>query len=383
MYLSFFPINYLEPPSFVLVPESQAVVPNTTVRFKSTFKGTSPFTVKWFKDDTELICGPSCFTGLEGLSCFLDLFAVGISHSGTYSCQISNDAGTAKCTTTLLVKEPPEFVQKLPAAKIMKMGEQLQLECKVTGTAPLKMSWYKNDAVLSDGDNMRMTFDNTVGVLEIFKCSFEDNGVYTCEVQNDAGTKSCSTTLTVKEPPAFHKVPTPVEGLKGKDASLNCELKGSAPFEIKWFKDQKQLKESRKYKFVSEGCSATLHILGLEASDAGEYECKASNNVGSDSCQGTVKLREPPVFVKKLSNMTAISGEEVVLLATVKGSQPMTVSWVQDKDHILRDGDNRKITFENNQVTLKIFKADSTTAGKYTCQLKNDAGTFASLVVKG
>lgn len=93
------------------------------------------------------------------------------------------------------------------------------------------------------------------------------------------------------EPPTFHKVPTPVEGLKGKDASLNCELKGSAPFEITWFKDKKQLKESRKYKFVSEGCSATLHILGMEASDAGEYECKASNNVGSDSCQGTVKLR--------------------------------------------------------------------------------------------
>lgn len=104
MHLSFCPINDLEPPSFVLVPESQAVIPNTTVRFKSAFKGTPPFTVKWFKDDTELICGPSCFTGLEGLSCFLDLFAIGISHSGTYSCQISNDAGTAKCTTTLLVK---------------------------------------------------------------------------------------------------------------------------------------------------------------------------------------------------------------------------------------------------------------------------------------
>lgn len=97
-------MNDLEPPSFVLVPEPQAVIPNTTVRFKSTFKGTPPFTVKWFKDNTELICGPSCFIGLEGLSCFLDLFAVGISHSGTYSCQISNDAGTAKCTTTLLVK---------------------------------------------------------------------------------------------------------------------------------------------------------------------------------------------------------------------------------------------------------------------------------------
>lgn len=101
----YFPFKcILEPPSFVLKPESQAVIPNTTVRFKSTFKGTPPFTVKWFKEDTELITGPTCFTGLEGLSCFIDLLSVGVSQSGTYSCQVSNDAGTDKCTTNLLVK---------------------------------------------------------------------------------------------------------------------------------------------------------------------------------------------------------------------------------------------------------------------------------------
>lgn len=99
-----FPPKKSEPPSFVVVPEPQAVVPNTTVRFKSTFKGTPPFTVKWFREDTELITGPSCFIGLEGLSCFIDLYAVGLSNTGTYSCQVSNDAGTVKCTTNLLVK---------------------------------------------------------------------------------------------------------------------------------------------------------------------------------------------------------------------------------------------------------------------------------------
>lgn len=83
--------------------------------------------------------------------------------------------------------------------------------------------------------------------------------------------------------------------------------------------------------------------------------------------------------MKKLSNLTAISGEEVTLVSTVKGSQPITVSWLQDKDHVLRDGDNRKITFENNQITLKIFKADATSPGKYTCQLKNDAGVAESI----
>ena len=95
---------------------------------------------------------------------------------------------------------------------------------------------------------------------------------------------------------------------------------------------------------------------------------------------------EPPSFVKKLSNMTVVMGEEVTLVATVKGSEPITVCWVQDKDHILRDSDNRKITFENNQVALKVFIADATTAGKYTCQLRNDAGSvecFANLTVLG
>lgn len=84
--------------------------------------------------------------------------------------------------------------------------------------------------------------------------------------------------------------------------------------------------------------------------------------------------------------MTVTYGQEVTLIATVKGSEPITVAWVQDKDHILRDGDNRKITFENNQIALTIFKADSTTAGKYTCQIKNDAGVaecMATLTVLG
>lgn len=93
-----------EPPSFVMLPESQATVPHATVRFKGTFKGTPPFIVKWFKDDTELMTGPTCFTGLEGLSCFLELYSVGVTQSGVYSCQVSNDAGSVRCSADLTVK---------------------------------------------------------------------------------------------------------------------------------------------------------------------------------------------------------------------------------------------------------------------------------------
>uniref|UniRef100_A0A665TIE9 Ig-like domain-containing protein n=1 Tax=Echeneis naucrates TaxID=173247 RepID=A0A665TIE9_ECHNA len=89
------------------------------------------------------------------------------------------------------------------------------------------------------------------------------------------------------DPPSFVKLPQPVEELKGKDVSLYCEMSGTAPFQVTWFKDRKPLMESRKYKVVSEGNSATLHVIGIEPSDAGEYECKVSNSVGSDTCQTT------------------------------------------------------------------------------------------------
>lgn len=94
--------------------------------------------------------------------------------------------------------EPPEFVLKLPATKFVKRGESLRLECKVSGTAPLKVTWYKHDTKVTDGANVRTSFVDSVAVLELLSSSFDDDGVYTCEAQNDAGSVSCSTTLSVK-----------------------------------------------------------------------------------------------------------------------------------------------------------------------------------------
>lgn len=82
-----------------------------------------------------------------------------------------------------------------------------------------------------------------------------------------------------------------MEGIIGKDASLHCEMYGSQPFEVNWYKDKRPLKESRKYKMVSEGSSASLHVMKLEQEDAGLYECRVSNNVGSEHCRAAISLK--------------------------------------------------------------------------------------------
>uniref|UniRef100_A0A3Q2FHW9 Ig-like domain-containing protein n=1 Tax=Cyprinodon variegatus TaxID=28743 RepID=A0A3Q2FHW9_CYPVA len=161
----------------------------------------------------------------------------------------------------------------------------------------------------------------------------------------------------------------------GKDTSLHCEMEGTQPFKVMWFKDRRALKESRKYKMVSLGNSAALHVMKLEQNDVGLYECQVSNSVGSEICQTSITLKEPPTFVNHLLDQSVRLGQQLTLTAAVKGSEPLIVSWIRDKDHVLRDSDNRKISFENNQATLVIRSADKADAGEY----KLDCLTTSSL----
>uniref|UniRef100_A0A803WGN2 Ig-like domain-containing protein n=1 Tax=Ficedula albicollis TaxID=59894 RepID=A0A803WGN2_FICAL len=91
-------------------PESQQAIPDSTVEFKATLKGTPPFTVKWFKEDLELVSGPTCFIGIEGSTGFLTLYSVDSSRSGHYTCHVSNDVGSDSCTTTLMVTGVHSFL---------------------------------------------------------------------------------------------------------------------------------------------------------------------------------------------------------------------------------------------------------------------------------
>lgn len=104
MYRNHCSVWVLVPPRFVAEPESQAVIPKSTVLFTSVFEGTPPFMVKWFKDHIELITGPSCTIRLEKYSSSVELCSVGTLQCGIYSCQVSNEAGTVKSAAELLVK---------------------------------------------------------------------------------------------------------------------------------------------------------------------------------------------------------------------------------------------------------------------------------------
>uniref|UniRef100_A0A8C6FIP6 Ig-like domain-containing protein n=1 Tax=Moschus moschiferus TaxID=68415 RepID=A0A8C6FIP6_MOSMO len=376
--------NFL--PSSWLFSLRQQAIPDSTVEFKAVLKGTPPFKIKWFKDDVELASGPKCFIGLEGSTSFLNLYSVDASKTGQYTCQVTNDVGSDSCTTMLLVTEPPKFVKKLEATKIVRAGDSARLECKITGSPDIRVVWYRNEHELPASDKYRMAFIDSVAVLQMNNLGTEDTGDFICEAQNPAGSTSCSTKVIVKEPPVFSSFPPVVETLKNAEVSIECELSGTPPFEVVWYKDKRQLRSSKKYKIASKNFHASIHILNVDTSDIGEYHCKAQNEVGSDTCICTVKLKEPPRFVSKLNSLTVVAGEPAELQASIEGTQPISVQWLKEKEEVVRESENIRITFVENVATLQFSKAEPADAGKYICQIKNDGGmreNMATLTVLG
>uniref|UniRef100_A0A7N4PZB3 Ig-like domain-containing protein n=1 Tax=Sarcophilus harrisii TaxID=9305 RepID=A0A7N4PZB3_SARHA len=374
------------PPFFDLKPVSVDLALGGSGSFKCHVTGTAPIKITWAKDNREIRPGGNYKMTLVENTATLTVLKVAKGDAGQYTCYASNSAGKDSCSAQLGVQEPPRFIKKLEPSRIVKENDSTRYECKIGGSPEIKVLWYKNETEIQASEKYRMSFVDSVAMIEMHNLSVEDSGDYTCEAHNAAGSASSSTSLKVKEPPVFSKKPHAIETLKGSDVHLECELRGTPPFQVSWHKDKRELRSSKKYKIMSENFLTSIHILNVDTSDIGEYQCKAANDVGSDTCVGSIVLKAPPRFVKKLSDLSVIVGDQVQLQAVIEGPEPISVLWFKDKGEIVRESDNVWLSYSEHTATLQLTNAEPASAGKYTCQIKNDAGMqecFATLSVLG
>lgn len=101
-----------------------------------------------------------------------------------------------------------------------------------------------------------------------------------------------NTFLKSTEPAAFKEKLEPTHLVKkGGYAELTCEVTGTPEIKITWFKDDRELKESDKYRMSFAKCLAILHVTEVETEDSGEYICEAKNDAGKDICSSVVTVK--------------------------------------------------------------------------------------------
>lgn len=97
--------------------------------------------------------------------------------------------------------------------------------------------------------------------------------------------------LPILEIPTLVKDLAPAEVVKDSTAHLECEVTGTGPFEITWYRDGKEVKSSAKHSFSQINSTLSLDVHKCGASDVGEYQCTVANEVGSCTSKATLKLK--------------------------------------------------------------------------------------------
>uniref|UniRef100_A0A914WDR8 Muscle M-line assembly protein unc-89 n=1 Tax=Plectus sambesii TaxID=2011161 RepID=A0A914WDR8_9BILA len=347
-----------------------------------------PKSVKWFKDGKPIDGKKGKAEDLGDGKYRLTIPDVGDDDAGTYSVEVSNDAGTAKSEAAVKVgsdDKTPMMVRGLEDLTV-KVGEKAVFEVEVSESVKV-VKWYKNGKEVAASDRLKLNKVNEKKYqLAIAKATEDDTATYKVVLSNDAGSADSEASLTVKLPaeePKFKK------GLKdetvpvGAALQLEVEVTGK-PKTVKWYKDGKEIGASAKIKIDKiDDNTYRLTIPSASPEDAGAYTVEIENEAGKAKSQGAVVVESTPEFLKGLEDLTVHVGEEVKF-AVESSVVPKTIKWYKNGKEV--KADNRvQLKSDEKKFQLVIAKAELTDAATYKVVLSNGAGdaeSSAQLTVK-
>ncbi|XP_072199268.1 hemicentin-1 isoform X3 [Excalfactoria chinensis] len=239
--------------------------------------------------------------------------------------------------------------------------------CHVESLIPFTQHFTKNGVKL--GVDQLLKESSSIS-WDINQVSLSDEGFYECIATSAAGTGRAQTFLDVSEPPPLIQVSNNVTAVLREGAILTCLVVSTVRYNLTWQRNGRDvsLQEPLRMRVMS---NLSLEVKAVQFTDAGKYDCIASNKDGSTTASVFLSVQEPPKIVISPKDQTFIEGSEVSIRCSATGYPKPTVVWTHNEMFII--GSNRyRLTPEG---TLIIRKAVPKDAGVYGCLASNSAGT--------
>jgi neogenin len=275
----------------------------------------------------------------------LEILGVGPNDAGRYQCESGNGIDpphlsrfarlTLNSTTVLDTSTGrrgvvPNFVLQ-PRDSSTVEGSTILLYCGANGhdrhgSLP-RIVWLKDGTLLDVDIDQRLSIRGQ-GTLTISDVTTQDAGAYTCRATNAEDSLDAVAYLQVKAAPHFHQKLSDTIAQVHSDVTFECDIQSSlSPIAIEWLKNGDVVSPSNYFR-IEEG-GRKLRILGLVSSDAGMYQCMASNEVTTvqSSARLTVLLKGPSAASRSTNQPTG-SNSPRDLTSTATLSTSVTLTWL-------------------------------------------------------
>lgn len=284
----------------------------------------------------------------------------------------------------------PEMKTGLDDIKITE-GNELRLQCSFTSVTECKVSWLKDDQVITSGDRVVLKERKDGSSLTIKSVKLEDSGKYTFEVSNEFGDEKSSCNVEVdefKESPAFISKLKVVQVAEGKDAEFEVQVKGTPHPTIEWYKGDQKIEHQDRYEISEPGNNkCKLLIKNCKISDKGRVRCIAKNIAGEKSCWADLLIQQKigPPRIDIIGDLEReIDGEtDIVLEAEVTGKPKPKIEWSKNGKPLMWSSRKCEVKAIGDRQTLRIIRAAERDIGEYKLTANSSAGReVVAFVVK-
>ncbi|XP_009082964.1 PREDICTED: obscurin, partial [Acanthisitta chloris] len=325
--------------------------------------------VEWRKGGMGL--QPSQKYEMRQRECLVELLIhnLKLEDTGEYSC----DTGDQETKAALNVKALPVLFKKELKDEEAEEGAAVKFQCELTKDNAT-VEWRKGTMELFPCAKYEMKLHGHTAELVIHNVEPEDASDYTC----DTGDQQSTAVLRVNAiKPKLKQQLKNEEVEVGGTARLRCEISISKA-EVEWRKDGVVLHSSSKYEMWQDGTLRELRVHHLEPGDAGEYSCKAGDEMSS----AKLTVKEPDVtIVSGLKDMVVFEGDDVTFRCQVSHENARDVEW-KLQDVALQNNEMNEISVEKGKIhTLTLRKVTEQDIGTITFRVGHHTST-AELTVK-
>ncbi|XP_052431984.1 neural cell adhesion molecule 1b isoform X15 [Carassius gibelio] len=261
--------------------------------------------VTWARNNVPLESGDKYSFNEDGSE--MTILDVKKLDEGDYTCVAKNKAGESEQELSLKVFVQPKITY-LESRTTTEMDEHVTLTCEATGDPTPTITWSFGTRVFNEGEQehqkriyqaswtrpeqhkgpdgkVLVRSDARVSSLTLKYAQYTDAGEYLCTARNAIGETTQPVNLEVLYAPKILGSVT-VYTWEGNPANISCEVMAHpSDVSITWQRDGFQLPNANtsNIKIYNMPSASYLEVNPESQSDFGNYNCSASNEIGTES----------------------------------------------------------------------------------------------------